>query len=370
MVAALLLGWLLSRCRPFRVTLSSGAERFETLDGLRGFLATGVMFHHMAVMRHYQLTDSWSGPDTNFYRLLGPIPVVFFFMLTGFLFWDKAIASGGNIEAWKLYRGRVYRIVPLYAVLLAGVIIVTSWESDAKLRVPPALLAEQLGNAFTMGIRQLLSINKSDVGNIAGTVTWTLRYEWRFYAMLPVIAGLAALRRNSIWLLLGPLIFLGFLGADNHYAIFLFGMAAAHLARIASFKKLMCSRVVSVAILAGVVAIWQWAQDAYTFPSYFLCFAVFLPIVCGNDLWGFLRHPSARHLGAISYSTYLLHTFVLYVIYFPLGFGSSIAALSPAAFWAVMTGIVALIVLICTVTYTYVEYPFMHTKPFPADHEA
>ncbi|MBC8063834.1 MAG: acyltransferase [Chlorobia bacterium] len=403
MAFALVVSWLLAKIPLFRHTTESQTGRFLALDGLRGFLAPAVIFHHILFFRNDAITGSYELSPTameSIYRLLGPIPVAIFFLLTGFLFWDKALNSGGQMSALPLYRGRIRRIVPLYVFLVASVLLVTLLESGLTLRVSKGDLANELAYALSMGARTLPSINGVDVGGQAGAVTWTLGYEWRFYVILPLIAGLATLKKDTLWLLLAPFVLFGlnshyvayqwqflailvgigfvamllrkniwmylvpflFVGYDSMAMLFAFGMLAAHLVRIPRFKEILCTKVSAILVLMLVPTIWLVVGDGYSARAEALCFAVFLPIACGNDLFGLLRLTAARHLGAISYSVYLLHCLFMYLVFRTLGFGPYLASLEPLPFWLAMALVVGGIVVICTLTYHYIERPFIvHT---------
>src|SRR6266404_2564608 len=104
----LLLASAIFRWIPFyrSVVASVGASRFETLDGLRGYLALAVFFHHAVIQYHYYRTGSWGLTGSRLYEAFGPIAVMFFFMITGFLFWSKAIAKGGRVAPIPLYKNR------------------------------------------------------------------------------------------------------------------------------------------------------------------------------------------------------------------------------------------------------------------------
>jgi peptidoglycan/LPS O-acetylase OafA/YrhL len=89
------------------------------IDGLRGWLALGVFFTHVALMYAYNVSGAWEAPASAFYRLTGEIAVSLFFMITGFLFWTRALRGGDAFDAAALYRSRLRRIVPMYLVSVA-----------------------------------------------------------------------------------------------------------------------------------------------------------------------------------------------------------------------------------------------------------
>src|SRR5262245_31692713 len=93
MPVLILVAHMLARWVPFYRTqlAATQAGRYETLDGLRGLLATGVFFCHSVVFYHYLGRDAWERPASPFYAALGEFAVALFFMITGFLFWSRAI---------------------------------------------------------------------------------------------------------------------------------------------------------------------------------------------------------------------------------------------------------------------------------------
>ncbi len=86
----------------------------------------------------------------------------------------------------------------------------------------------------------------------------------------------------------------------------------------------------------------------------------FFPIASGNPSFNFLKKPAFLLLGEISYSIYLLHLFLLYIIFrvcFPRFMAQSI---SPFALWAVMTVTAVLLVLVSYLTFFLIERPFIN----------
>jgi peptidoglycan/LPS O-acetylase OafA/YrhL len=113
--------------------------RVQTIDGLRGFLALGVFFHHAAIYHQYLLTGDWALPPSRFYANLGQGGVSVFFMITGYLFWTQVLKAKGRLNLLKLYIGRTFRIVPLYLLLaffvLLSVGFITGWHLNPNFRL-------------------------------------------------------------------------------------------------------------------------------------------------------------------------------------------------------------------------------------------
>ncbi len=354
-LACALVGWALSYL-PSSAHQEPG--KHKTLDGLRGILATSVVFHHIVYFRTYFETGIWNS-DIGFYGLLGYVPVNLFFILTGFLFWDKALNSGGEIPLVPFFRGRIRRIVPLYSLFAMGTAIATLVETGFRFNVPIQSLGKELVAAFSMGIHQMPSINGSKAGYMAGSISWTLVYEWRFYLVFPILAAILKYGKSGLWLLIAPVIVFEF---DTRYLLFLLGIAAAHLNRIAELRAWLAKPVGLLIPVLSVASIFLSEQRGNAIPVFLLCFAAFLPIACGNSILGLLTHRSFVHLGRISYSVYLLHCLILFVMYESAGLKAQFMSLDPVAFWVCMTLVSTGIMLICTATFRYIEAPFMSTS--------
>ncbi len=85
--------------------LQDGGKRSRSARWVfAGLLATGVFVHHACVYRVFLLEDRWLEPSDRFMRALGGDGVNVFFMITGFLFWRKALLGGGRVDAVPLLR--------------------------------------------------------------------------------------------------------------------------------------------------------------------------------------------------------------------------------------------------------------------------
>lgn len=339
-------------------------NRIGTFDGLRGFLALSVFFHHAAVEHQYLDTGKWMRSPSNFYTVLGGGGVSMFFMITGFLFYSQLLKEKGRPDWKKLYVGRIFRILPLYWFAVVLVLVGVAVHTQGHLNVSPtqyvlSIVRWSLGALFPEA-----PINASDfVYRITLYVTWTLRYEWFFYASLLALAIPARWRWSGLLLppvALAVALLYEVFAADTPspwicIALFACGMSLAAL-RIAwpHLRTQGISASLGVIILFAI-AFYQAKTMYEPIPALLLGLA-FVLIGCGTDLFGLLATRPARRLGNISYGIYLLQGAVF------AGASSfrwvrTLDLSSPLGHWTVsLLEAVALLVL-ATLAHRFIERP-------------
>ena len=112
-----------------------GESRFAGIDGLRGYLAFGVFVHHSIITWIFLQTGVIDLPPSNFYSQLGQGSVALFFMITGFLFWDRLLTHGRQHDWLAFAVSRLFRLYPLYLPLMLAVYQTERLSSAAQ--VPP-----------------------------------------------------------------------------------------------------------------------------------------------------------------------------------------------------------------------------------------
>ena len=349
-------------------------RRLASLDGLRAFLALGVVVCHIGTFYDVYRGMPW-GPHPNpYYRQAGAASVRLFFMITGFLFWSKAIRGAGRLEPLSLYRNRLYRIMPLYAALVATLIAFALIGSSFRLVEPLGRILREVGGLVVPGFQTEGKINGLEYTGFVRPV-WTLKWEVVFYAMLPFIASgarsLTAFAFLAVGLVLATTVGHRFV-PDLDLSItlnFLVGMLVAHLKAkwtppFDPKGRLASAFVVAVLALAPLVI-----ASVSPYLGNLLYAATFALIVYGNDLFGLLSLRSSRVIGEVSYSVYLLHMVVLVLFYGALDRTTMISRMSFEAFWLVSTLPIAVIILLSFLTFRYVErwgIDRAHRKAAPA----
>jgi peptidoglycan/LPS O-acetylase OafA/YrhL len=357
----LLLGTVIARQDGFyrEITKPAHSPRFGALDGLRGFLAMGVFFHHCAVSRVYFETGTWNLPSSEFYSLLGPVSVSMFFMITGFLFWDKAIRNQAQLRPVVLYKGRFLRIAPLYFFSVILILLVVAYRSGFHIEKSDDIFPSIL-RALSVGLFTFLSLNGISVNSINAGVLWTLSYEWQFYLALPFMCWFATRKRFVPFALV--LLALCWRYPQYFRVTFLAGMLASYLCRMESLRNLLMKKWISPVCLAALFTCFSHPVVAHPSLRTTLLSFLFLAIACGNDMFGLLTRPCSKYLGTISYSVYLLHGFVLLFVLHAANTLCPLKSCNPYGYWAICGCAGLLVVVSCGMTYRWIEHPFLKAK--------
>lgn len=343
-------------------------QRVVTLDGLRGFLALSVVFHHAAIYHTYLLTGMWDLPPSNFYTLLGQVGVAVFFMITGYLFWAKLLQDNGRPDIRGLYIGRLFRIGPLYVFAALVMIVIVFSQTRWQIFETPPELANQLAQWLAFGFlgRGPILNDYADTRHVTAGVTWTLRLEWWFYISLALTMFVARIPRGqvTIWAI-ALMAALGFIAWRVQpgvtaplpvcIALFLVGMLTASMERAHTIPRLpnRLASIIAVGLVAGVFYCFTSANSAA--PIMLLGVAFFL-IAQGCDVFGIMSCRAARRLGDISYGVYLLQGLVLWLIFSPSAV-HAFALASPAQHWLAISGAAITLVAVAGVAHLGIERP-------------
>jgi len=178
----------------------SNPSRAAELDGLRGLLALGVFFTHAQTFRQWVISGNWEAPSSNFYSQLSVAPVGMFFLITGFLFWTKV--QRGTLGDLKLFFGqRVMRLFPAYLFACLLIALVVAKESQFRRYVPWSDISKSaLSFLSFLLIPGGLPNGFKNAQLIYANVFWSLRLEWMFYLLLPLLSLFARTRLRQLLL--------------------------------------------------------------------------------------------------------------------------------------------------------------------------
>jgi len=348
---------------PFRLVDSAPnpGARYSALDGLRGFSALSVFVFHLIVTHRFIETGIWAVPDSRFYALLGPVGVSLFFMITGFLFWGKMLRAKGQPRWHELYIGRLFRIGPMYLFVVLVMLYVVFARTGFQLIEPAGVVARSVLQWLALGVVDTQpDINGYKATHVLAGVTWTISYEWAFYASLMATAYFARGRIHFPFVLGALAVCLAGkvllqINAMGFAVLFLSGMAVASLLH-ENVRLRMPHALSSTIALALLVAVFATPGSGYgTFTAMLL--APFFYLVCsGTSIFGLLTTTPARRLGNISYSLYLMQGLVLTLVFaiVPL---RDFAMASPLKYWGVGIVCVGVLLFVAALGYAFIERP-------------
>ncbi|SHL58030.1 Peptidoglycan/LPS O-acetylase OafA/YrhL, contains acyltransferase and SGNH-hydrolase domains [Chitinophaga jiangningensis] len=336
--------------------------RYKSIDGLRGYLAFFVFLHHAVIWYFFLQGRGWTAPPSQVYSHFGPTSVSLFFMITAFLFFSKLMAAKQKGLDWlKLYVSRLTRILPLYGFMLLLLLLMVGILSKWMLKEPLPDLLLHIGG--------WLLFMEPAINRMGGTrfivagVVWSLAFEWLFYFSLPFWGWLLfRLKATAVTYLFAGLMLLIFIWVIQYFypynalarmSVFAGGMVPAFIAGKPQVQRIAAHWLTSVAILLLLCFTVLFFPHVFA-PVPYVCLTLcFIAIACGNTLFGILTHQASCLLGQISYSIYLIHGVLLFVVFY-LCIGK---ALTPQIHWLMVTLCSVVLMVVCSLTYRFIERP-------------
>lgn len=301
------------------------------LDGLRAISILMVLGFHGFGPISGLLPAGWLGVDIFF--------VISGFLITSLLLREKV--ETGTVNYRNFYIRRFLRLMPAYWSFLA-VSGFLYWSATPHMATALAMAGCYMSDYD-------IALNWGNVLGSGLEITWSLSIEEKFYLLWPALVGLFGFRsrRCAIVSILLCELFKAYLvlthatvaqpyrilgGFDTHVDELMFGCLAGHLfvdQRYSQFVKRASTNVVSLLVLAVIVALWAttpyptsitkvWEQVAYNtlrIPSITALSAVLILLGASNEkLWvsKVLSFPPLRWVGRLSYSLYLWHGVVMW----------------------------------------------------------
>jgi peptidoglycan/LPS O-acetylase OafA/YrhL len=292
-------------------------------------------------------------------------------MITAYLFFGRLVRVGVKPIHWpSLYLGRVMRLTPLYVVAMLVMVLLVLAASQWQLKQSPTAWIVPMLQWLTFTVTGMPDLNGLERTKliIAG-VTWSLKFEWVFYASLLLLAPISKGFRSGTVTALALLLILALcqpLSPNGDVAKFLSfvpGMLAAVWApRLAPITRAhpVAASLLALACLGVEVACFP---TAYGLPQTLLLGVSFLIVASGNTLFGLLAWRVSLALGDLAYSIYLLHGLLLYtclgLVLRPFG----AADLSPLQHWAAIAALTPVLIVLCQLTHRYIEQPGIQATP-------
>jgi peptidoglycan/LPS O-acetylase OafA/YrhL len=355
LLACCCVAWTIARLNGFyrRELRQEDKNRLTPLDGLRGILCYLVMFHHAAMTRACLDRGVWSyvWPPSRIAEMCGSGAVALFFCTTGFLFWSRALATQGKINPGPFLRARLFRIAPAY--LLSCLLVLTL--ASSLLRRNPVDEMLTVGRMAGLGFLNWWGDGGPNLLPYNAGVQWSLAFEWAFYFALPALALCAVEGRTWLIALVGVAMLR--ITGWGAWVFFAPGIAAAYFAGNHALLERMRSRPMSAIILLAIAAYPFATLDPLGPVGLLFTAIIFIPIACGNDLFGFLQLTGLRLMGIVSYSFYLLHGSFLYMAHPLLRATLDRTHDATLPYWTCIWGLSVVVTLLCAASYRFIEWP-------------
>ncbi|MBC2670761.1 acyltransferase [Novosphingobium piscinae] len=347
--------------------VSNRKDRLPCIDGLRGYLAIAVMFHHFFIWTMMVRYDvPWGKPSSYAIESLGQVSVRLFFMITGMVFYPKILEGFSNLDWKSLYYGRFFRIVPL--ILLSFVMVSTIIFARGGAKTNSNYLIEAI--SWITGWKEVDVLGYPFSRRLNAGVLWSIWYEWLFYLfILPACAAMMQIikkfRLPSITVplllfLIGAVasVLYRFYRIDvsvlRYAPLFAVGMMAYELRNHEPVRLVLSQPLMGLVALLALGASMLMPNEGFTLALPLSGF-FFVCIACGNSLWGLLVSQGAAVLGEVSFGIYVVHGIVLAIVFeegAPL-FGNLATPYVPI----VMLPVSVLLVLITCLTFLVIERP-------------
>jgi peptidoglycan/LPS O-acetylase OafA/YrhL len=140
---------------------------------------------------------------------------------------------------------------------------------------------------------------------------------------------------------------------------FIGGIVAAVLLQNTNIRATLGRPVYSlIAIVLLVVPILFF--DSGRKPVPLICSSLFFMIIAsGNSLFGVLNRSLSRKFGQITYSLYLVHGTLLFVLFYGVLGLERASQLSTTEYWGLIALTVIPLLLVSQLTFKYIELPMM-----------
>lgn len=370
---------------------------FKSLNALRFFAATAVIFHHVEQAKHWfgiptlWGDHSWKGAVVD---ALGHKAVSFFFVLSGFLISYLLFAEmkrKGRVQLGKFYLRRVLRIWPLYYVIVLTAIFVL-----------PLLIGhagfgsvgsgEGFFGILLLHLLFLPNLMRASPWVLPGAnQAWSVGVEEQFYLIWP---WLISRFRNRI-----PQFLVGFIALKLLLQLIMsaglayglvpdWGMGL--LAKVYTvFKLFQVEQMAVGGLVAWLLFTHQegWLRWLYhpaaivlslglvswlvlgepSFDGYTVLEALAFSVLILNasthpKMPNWLEGPRFSFLGNISYGIYMWHTMVILIVLSLLSYWLS-PLVNPVWFNVLLYSLsIAITLVLSSLSYRYLEQPFLRLK--------
>lgn len=352
-------------------------QRHSPLDGLRGILATTVVSYHFYLNYFFGKTGRWGDTSDRLILNLGAVPVSLFFMITGFLFFNKILKPDQiSVIAWRtLFISRFRRILPLYYCL--GIITVLLFAIDQPVQFQKMGGADWGKWVYSWLLFIDLHLPHFPSWNLIAGASWTLIFEWGFYFALPALYWLihstnfrqpvtltTTTLRQKLVLLVSFALFVQIF-SRTWWEFYLLFVLALFTSGQRDFGKIIAQRFPNALslLVIGLIGYSLFYTDSYTLLQKCLLAMAFFLLANGVSVFGILNNKGLKILGELSYSIYLMHGIVIYLAFYWLKIFDFKQPIMD--YYWLFPLVLSAVILLAVVTYFCIERPFLTTKSNP-----
>ena len=354
---------------------------FPNLNTLRFLAATMVVIFHIELYKMFcDVPNLFYLP---FFKIVGKLSVVLFFVLSGFLITSlllNEIEKHQRINFKNFYLRRIFRIWPLYfLILILGFFVIPHFPQWSEVPNPAFKpVSEHFWEKLLLYIFILPNLAVAYFGEITGTSqSWSLGTEEQFYLFWPLI--IFFFRKRIIWSMVILLIFywivkIGLGKAGSLDACFnilsrfwsLFNIncmaiggifAALHFDKHIKLLKVLYHKLVFFAAIIWLIISLSLGINYgfFHYEIYSLLFGtIILNLACNPIYSETLEYKPLNYLGSISYGVYMYHPAIL-----PLAIIAGKYLDSNIVIYGITLGGTF---LISALSYEYFEKPFLRLK--------
>ncbi|MBT0730307.1 acyltransferase family protein [Rosenbergiella nectarea] len=283
---------------------------YRVLEGLRGICSLLVVFHHYFWRLDPQSKWSIDYLNGSIYKylivMMGQIPVCFFFILSGFLFFNQV----GRLKSIAIfYIKRLARIYPSILLSLVFSIIISSYiNGQLNFEISGFYSLLPFVNTYFEGS----SYGAVPIYLINNGIMWTLVWEIRLYISIPILDFFNKYLANKLFLILICVVVTfiirccGFISdqSSSFIMLFIIGFLASAIKSYTLTNQ--PSKIIAITFVCIAFSLFNNGR-IYNFYSVFIFLPVFLTMVYEYKIWSFLKFNSFQYLGMISFSLYLYH---------------------------------------------------------------
>lgn len=366
------------------VLADEGKHRFQALDGLRGVAALLVVLLHV---------HEWSNHLTKISFIQnGYLAVDLFFIMSGLVIASNYSHRITNLrEAWSFIGVRLFRLYPLHLSVLGAFVCLECAKlvgQHAFAMMPGAQPPFTGNNSFGVLFANLFLINGLHVLNTIGWngASWSISCEFAAYLVFSIIV-LVGLDRSRLFSLVGFVLALaGYAiialkwgnldvtadwGIIRCFAGFFFGMLIFKFTRkYILYRSRMLIQGCEIAVVIALILTMSFTSGplvVFVIPLFVIAIALLQSDQ--GPLAHLLISPVAQFLGRISYSIYMVHSFLVVcllitlkrVFVLPMAInpirGKPIVMINPWIGDLLVLGMVVVVVATASATYALIEEP-------------